>query len=222
VCARGLALVAHARHDLETARTRIAEALALAQSDHWSTEIAQDEVENARLLIDEGRFAEAVDAARAAAKLSGLHVPAQAGEAERVLADALLATHDLAGARAAVARAVQLVPTQDRLGQWALAITAARVTAADGDASAAQRALGAVASAAQRAGCVRLELEALAWRAEIERSAGRTSACSRLESVRRRANAAGFLLIGDAVQSRLEKCSAGARPHRHFGGVALR
>jgi tetratricopeptide (TPR) repeat protein len=222
MCARGLMLVARARHDLETARARLADALALAEAEHWTSEIAEDQTERARLLADEGRWVQArAEASAAAAALARLHVPAQEGEAERVRAEALLALHDLVGARGAIARAMQLVPVQDRLGQWALAITAARLRAAEGDTSAALRGLDAVAAAAQRAGCVRLELEAAAQRAEIERAAGRPAAYTHLESVRRRANAAGFLIIGDAIQSRLDQHTTGTRSRRR-AGVAVR
>jgi tetratricopeptide (TPR) repeat protein len=215
LCARGLGLVARARHDLATARARLDDAATMAKSDHWTIETAQDGIDRARLDADAGRWSDADDEARAAAaELSRLHARAGVGEAERIRAEALLGARNLAGARAAVARATRLVPEEDQLGQWGLAITSARVNAAAGHASPPLRVLAGVIAATRRAGCVRLELEALAARADIERAAGRSSAGAHLESLRRRANSAGFLLIGDAAQAQLGKHATAARQRR--------
>jgi tetratricopeptide (TPR) repeat protein len=201
LCALGLSLVARARHDLTTARQRLTEARALVEEQHWNNGVAMVQIAAAHLSVDEGHYTEAIDTARAAAAaLARLNVPADQSDAERVRAEALLGLHDVAGARAALAEAQRLHPAQDRLGGWDLAITAARVLAAGGDVPGALRALTLVVATAERAGIVPLALEAAARRADLERALGRPAARAHLESLRRRANAAGFRIIADSVK----------------------
>jgi tetratricopeptide (TPR) repeat protein/TolB-like protein len=201
LCSVGLAEIARASHDLDGARRLLADAKALFRRDHRDLFVAETDLDDARLLLEEGHDAEALAAVRATeVTLTRLHGAALLPEAERLQAEALLRLRRRRDARAAFARAGALAVADDELQQLDLALTGARLALAEGRVGVSMRTLAAAIARARRAGSVAVELEALERLGEAERAGRRPLARAHLEDLRRRAGALGFVGVAARAQ----------------------
>ncbi len=182
------------RGDLAMARASLEEALTLAEEIGDAGEVAQVEIELARVAVDEGRPAAAVELGlRAAEALEKLGAVDEV-RAREVQAVAELAIGEPRRAAASLERARGRIAGRGfRFLELSLAVHAAAVEAAVGDPAAAAETLQRTADECRRRGLLGLGFEAELTLARLALVAGDAAAGRRqLEDLARRAEAAGF------------------------------
>jgi hypothetical protein len=172
----------------------------------------------AQISLHEGDFVSAEAAAKAAAEaFASADRPGDEASALAVLARALLGRDLHAESAQAIQRAEELsARSSDRGGRLTVAITAASIRAARGDAAKALQELEAIIREARSARLIYLELEARLALAEIEIASSRFQAgLVRLDALETEASKKGYRYIAERAAAAKKKIP---RPDRAFGG----
>jgi tetratricopeptide (TPR) repeat protein len=183
--------------DLDEARRRQEQAIALEDQIGEKISAAGGRAMLARTLLEMGRAAEAEPLARAAAAAarSATMNAMQAG-AEATLADILIAERKLDDARAAIRRANDVLQTREnRPARLAVNIAHARVLVASGNLTEAQRTLQSAIREARQLHVFVDELECRLALIQSELAAGKAAGAAHAEALERQARARGFELI---------------------------
>jgi eukaryotic-like serine/threonine-protein kinase len=193
--------------NVDSAVATLQQAVASLDSAGAKNDAAWTRVELSEALLNQNKFDDARKAALAAAdELQSEKDVSGEGEARIALANALLASGDIAGAREQADKAVALAKQSDDGGlRTDATIAAARVDARDKKAGDAIKALQTVETDARAAGLVLTEFEARLALGEARISAGQTKeGVASLQALAKEAKARGYELIA-------AKASASAR-----------
>lgn len=196
-----------ARGDLGAARTHHEEALAIREELGVKLDAAESRVSLAEVSLEEGRGAEVEGVIRdAAEEFAAQKAADREAMAYELLGRVLLARNRSREARAAVDRASTLAADgQNRLLRLEVAITEARVRAAEGPQSEAVKVLESLIDEAKEIGAVGVGLEARLALGEIEIASGKSEqGRARLREVQKDAEARGFGLIARKAARHLE------------------
>jgi serine/threonine protein kinase/tetratricopeptide (TPR) repeat protein len=195
---RGLGDVLFAQDHLQGARRQYEQSLALREKLGESGTVAETQVVLAEITLEEGRASvarEQIQSALNEFRKEGVNddVIGSSG----ALARALLGTGDVSGAQTAIRAAQPLLnENENPIVRLEFTIDSARVFAAAGYSSEAQRDLNAAVVEAEHLGLVQTQLEGRLALAEIEIHAAKSSeGHATLTAVQKEASALGFRLI---------------------------
>ena len=205
---RTLGDVLMAKDDLSGARRQYEEALAIRQEIGEEGTTADSRLTLAALALEENRAAEAEQTARAAAAaFEQQKAQGPLATAFALVARALAAQGKLDEAQQVSRRATELAGRDENvINRLAVAISAARVRLATGQAADASRSLESAVAEATRLGLTGLQLEARLVLAESQLAAGNNAAArTRLAQLERDAAARGFHRIARQAKENSDK-----------------
>lgn len=197
IALRGLALSALSAGDAAGARDFLQEALRIAEKSGDQLARMETSLALARLDLDEGDAAHALEQARGVAQWNQeRHLGRGESSALALSAEALLRLGRLVEAREAATGAALLVSKTDREIHLKIACTLARIEAQDGSSEGALQKLGSVVAEAGQLGFVLEAYEARLAQGEILIRQGKINdGWKALEALRKEAESKGFRLI---------------------------